>query len=45
MININKDDFFLIFIAGPTAVGKTDVAIELAQHFNIEITIVLIPEY
>jgi len=34
---INKDNFFLIFIAGPTAVGKTDVAIELAQHFNIEI--------
>lgn len=27
----------LIVIAGPTAVGKTDVAIRLAQHFNTEI--------
>lgn len=27
----------LIVIAGPTAVGKTDVAIKLAQHFNTEV--------
>lgn len=27
----------LIVIAGPTAVGKTDVAIKLAQHYNTEI--------
>jgi tRNA dimethylallyltransferase len=27
----------LIVIAGPTAVGKTDVAIEVAQHFSTEI--------
>lgn len=27
----------LIVIAGPTAVGKTDIAINLAQHFNTEI--------
>ena len=27
----------LIVIAGPTAVGKTSLAIELAQHFNTEI--------
>ena len=25
---------FLIVIAGPTAVGKTDLSIRLAQHFN-----------
>ncbi|MBK0403938.1 tRNA (adenosine(37)-N6)-dimethylallyltransferase MiaA [Adhaeribacter sp. BT258] len=28
---------FLIVIAGPTAVGKTDLSIKLAQHFNTEI--------
>lgn len=28
---------YLIVIAGPTAVGKTDVAISLASHFNTEI--------
>ena len=28
---------FLIVVAGPTSVGKTAVAIELAQHFNTEI--------
>jgi tRNA dimethylallyltransferase len=27
----------LIVIAGPTAVGKTDTAIKIAQHFNTEI--------
>jgi tRNA dimethylallyltransferase len=27
----------LIVIAGPTAVGKTDIAIRLAQHFNTEV--------
>ncbi|HLO92659.1 MAG TPA: tRNA (adenosine(37)-N6)-dimethylallyltransferase MiaA [Lentimicrobium sp.] len=28
---------FLIIITGPTAVGKTSVAIEVAKHFNTEI--------
>ena len=28
---------FLIIIAGPTAVGKTSVAIQIAKHFNTEI--------
>ena len=28
---------YLIVIAGPTAVGKTKVAIELAKHFHTEI--------
>jgi tRNA dimethylallyltransferase len=28
---------FLIVIAGPTAVGKTEIAIQLARHFNTEI--------
>ena len=28
---------YLIVIAGPTAVGKTDLAIQLARHFNTEI--------
>jgi tRNA dimethylallyltransferase len=28
---------YLVVIAGPTAVGKTDVAIELAQHWKSEI--------
>lgn len=28
---------FLIVIVGPTAVGKTTLAIELANHFNVEI--------
>jgi tRNA dimethylallyltransferase len=28
---------FLIVIAGPTAVGKTDLSIKLAQHFHTEI--------
>ncbi|MBT8326396.1 MAG: tRNA (adenosine(37)-N6)-dimethylallyltransferase MiaA, partial [Bacteroidia bacterium] len=27
----------LIVIAGPTAVGKTSFAIQVAQHFNTEI--------
>ncbi|MEJ0029281.1 MAG: isopentenyl transferase family protein [Bacteroidota bacterium] len=27
----------LIVIAGPTAVGKTDVAIRLAEHFHTEV--------
>ena len=29
--------FPLIFILGPTAVGKTEIAIQLAQHINAEI--------
>jgi tRNA dimethylallyltransferase len=28
---------FLIIISGPTAIGKTSVAIEVAKHFNTEI--------
>jgi len=28
---------YLIIIAGPTASGKTDVAVQLAEHFNTEI--------
>ena len=28
---------YLIIIAGPTAVGKTDLAIRLARHFGTEI--------
>ncbi|MEL0225765.1 MAG: isopentenyl transferase family protein [Flavobacteriaceae bacterium] len=27
----------LLYVAGPTASGKTDLAIALAQHFNTEI--------
>jgi tRNA dimethylallyltransferase len=33
----NVNSKLLVVIAGPTAVGKTDVAIRLAQHFNTEI--------
>ena len=36
MTNINKNKTCLV-IAGPTAVGKTPVAVALAQHFNTEI--------
>jgi tRNA dimethylallyltransferase len=32
-----KESKFLLTIAGPTAVGKTQVAIEIAKHFNTEI--------
>jgi tRNA dimethylallyltransferase len=32
-----KESKFLLTIAGPTAVGKTQVAIEIAQQFNTEI--------
>ncbi|MEI8137118.1 MAG: tRNA (adenosine(37)-N6)-dimethylallyltransferase MiaA [Bacteroidota bacterium] len=32
-ININKNKY-LVVIAGPTAVGKTSISIELAKHFN-----------
>jgi len=28
---------YLIIVAGPTAIGKTDLAIHLARHFNTEI--------
>ena len=28
---------YLIVVAGPTGIGKTDLAVELAQHFNAEI--------
>ncbi|MDR0886187.1 MAG: tRNA (adenosine(37)-N6)-dimethylallyltransferase MiaA [Clostridiales Family XIII bacterium] len=31
---VNKD---ILFIVGPTAVGKTDIAIEIAQRFDTEI--------
>lgn len=34
--NTNKL-IFLITIAGPTAVGKTDITLKLAKHFNAEI--------
>lgn len=34
MINPGK---YLVVIAGPTAVGKTDIAISLAKHWNSEI--------
>ena len=27
----------LVVITGPTAVGKTNLCVELAQHFNTEI--------
>ena len=27
----------LIYVAGPTAIGKTSISIKLAQHFNSEI--------
>ena len=30
-------DKYLIVVGGPTAVGKTNLAIQLAQHFNTEI--------
>jgi len=32
LTNLNKK--YLILIAGPTAVGKTDLAIQIAQHFR-----------
>jgi tRNA dimethylallyltransferase len=32
-----SDPKFLIIIVGPTAVGKTSVAIQIAKHFNTEI--------
>jgi tRNA dimethylallyltransferase len=35
--NINIKDKTLIVIVGPTAIGKTDLAINLAKHFNTEI--------
>ncbi len=28
---------FLISVVGPTAIGKTDLAIKLAEHFNTEV--------
>jgi tRNA dimethylallyltransferase len=34
---LTKPGKFLVVIAGPTAVGKTDVAIKLAKHWNSEI--------
>lgn len=34
---MTKAQKYLIIIAGPTAVGKTDVAIKIAQQFNTEI--------
>ena len=34
---ISPDQKTVIIIAGPTAVGKTSVAIQLAKHFNTEI--------
>jgi tRNA dimethylallyltransferase len=34
---MNKENKFLIVIAGPTAVGKTALAIEVARHFKSEI--------
>ena len=33
----NSQAKYLITIAGPTAVGKTELAIRLAQAFNTEI--------
>lgn len=32
-----SEDKYLIVVAGPTAVGKTDVAIRLAEHFSTSI--------
>ena len=34
---MNKQTKFLIIIVGPTAVGKTSLAIELAKHYQTEI--------
>jgi len=34
---ISPDQKTVIIIAGPTAVGKTSVAISIAKHFNTEI--------
>jgi len=34
---LTKPGKYLVVIAGPTAVGKTDVAIKLAKHWNSEI--------
>ena len=32
-----RDNYPLIFIVGPTAVGKTEVAVELAKRISAEI--------
>ena len=32
-----SDEKYLITIVGPTAIGKTSLSIQLAQHFNTEI--------
>ncbi|MDP2236191.1 MAG: tRNA (adenosine(37)-N6)-dimethylallyltransferase MiaA [Bacteroidales bacterium] len=37
MITLKNRKKFLVVIAGPTASGKTSVAIQLAKHFNTEI--------
>ena len=37
MLNNHNNTNYLIVIAGPTAVGKTATAIQLAQYFNTEI--------
>lgn len=34
---MHKPDKTLIVVVGPTAIGKTDLAIQLAQHFQTEI--------
>jgi tRNA dimethylallyltransferase len=34
---LEQNSKYLIILAGPTAVGKTAVAIQLAKHYNTEI--------
>lgn len=34
---MSKADHYLIVLSGPTAVGKTDLSIRIAQYFNTEI--------
>ncbi|MHC5201627.1 tRNA (adenosine(37)-N6)-dimethylallyltransferase MiaA [Myroides sp. LJL119] len=36
-MHTNKDKNYLIVVVGPTAIGKTALAIEIAKHYNSEI--------
>ena len=36
-MTVNKANKYLVVVVGPTAVGKTDLCVRLAQHYNTEI--------